>query len=94
MILEAIKDLFGGVDHQFKKIKLEYFLEHKAKMNPERYLKWLKKKNAYYNAMITVQRERGSAIPQSWIDGIGLIEEEITKTEEYKTKLNRTNTSI
>ena len=84
MILEAIKDIFGGVDYQFKKIKLEYFLKHKAKMNPEKYLKWLRKKNTYYNAMITMQQEKGSTVPQFWIDGVKLIKDEIEKVKKLR----------
>ncbi|MCK4800121.1 hypothetical protein KAS31_04045 [Candidatus Parcubacteria bacterium] len=90
MILESIKDLFGGVDYQFKKITLKYFLKHKSRMSTEKYLKWLKKKNAYYNAMITVQREKGSTVPQFWIDGIGLIESEIEKVKKLRDELGLT----
>ena len=82
MIVELIKSLLGGPDHEFKEISADYLLKQKSKMNTEKYARWLRKKSASCKAMIVMQKEKGSTVPQFWIDGLEMIENEIEKIEK------------
>jgi len=82
MIVELIKSLLSGPDYEFKKISAGYLLKQKSKMNTEKYVRWLRKKSAFCKAMIVIQKEKGLSIPQFWIDGFEMIENEREKVEK------------
>lgn len=77
MFLDFIKDIFISPDTSFKKLTPDYFLRQRMKMNSQDdYFKWLLKEVTYYTALARMVEEKGRPIPQSWIDGIRLIESE------------------
>ena len=82
MILGFIKGLLGGPDYEFRKISAGYLFKKKTEMGTEKYAKWLRRKNASCEAMIIIQKEKGLAVPQFWIDAFELIKDERRKIEE------------
>ena len=82
MASELMKKILGGPDYEFKKISTDYLLKHRSKMNTEKYWRWLRKKSVFYNAMIIMQKKKGSSVPQFWTNGLRLIKSEIEKIEK------------
>lgn len=82
MIPEFIKSFLGGSDYEFKKISADYLLKQKSRMSTEEYARWLRKKSTLYGAMIAMQKDKGSPVPQFWVDGFKLIEDEREKIEK------------
>lgn len=83
MILDFIKNLFKGPDHEFEKITPEFLLKQKLKMGKEQYIKWLLKQATVCQAIISMRKEKNFPIPQMWIDKFQLIEAERDKVQKY-----------
>ncbi|OGZ98815.1 MAG: hypothetical protein A3C07_00580 [Candidatus Sungbacteria bacterium RIFCSPHIGHO2_02_FULL_47_11] len=79
-----IKDLLGGPNAAFQKLVTPgFFSSERAKLfTLDEYAKWLRKQYAYYGSMAYVQKEKGLSIPQQWIDGLRMIEDEIEKVKK------------
>jgi len=77
MNFNFLKNLISGPDAEFKKLTPGYFSLQKSRMGIEKYRKWLLKKRVYYSVMISVEEKKSTSIPQNWIDGLKLIENEL-----------------
>jgi hypothetical protein len=86
MILDFIKDIFSSPDSAFKKLTPEYFIQQRMKMpTQDEYAKWLLKQATYYMTMAHMEKESRGSVPQSWIDGLRLIDSEREKiSHEFK----------
>lgn len=84
MIIDLLRDLFGGDDYQFGKITPEYLFAQKMKLGEEKYLKWLLKQATICQSIIYMRQEEKSQIPQMWLDKITLIENERDKVQKNR----------
>lgn len=80
MMFDFLKDIFGGPDHAFQKLTPDYFSRQRMKMTtPEEYVRWLRKQTVYYQTMAQMEKEKGKPLPQSWLNGLQLLESERMK---------------
>lgn len=80
MILDFLKDIFTSPDSDFKKLTPEYFAEQRMKIGiADEYAKWLLKQATRYLVMAKMEQENRGSVPQSWIDGLRLIDSEREK---------------
>lgn len=79
-----IKDLLTGPDASFQKLfEPNFFTNNRQKLfTIEEYAKWLRKQYAYYGSMAYERKEKGLSLPQQWINGLRLIENEIEKIKK------------
>jgi hypothetical protein len=80
MFLDFLKDIFSSPDSAFQKLTPEYFIQQRMKMPiREDYAKWLLKQEVYYLTMARIEKEDRQSVPQSWINGLRLIDAEKEK---------------
>lgn len=82
-LLEILKDIFSGPDASFEKLSMpEYFQNNRQRFDSvQDYAKWLRGIQTQFGSMAFIEKNKGSAVPISWVEGLRKIEDEIERVK-------------